>query len=364
MTKKGFVTDFMTIIIDNIITPYEIARYNEIAKVSGENLEVWFRKKSETNRNWRFLPKINFKYRFLDNKLFELIKLLHDNKNKIDRIIVCGWDCLIYLYAFWFCKRNRIRFTLWSGSTSYEKSWLRILTIPLVKFIVSLSDDYIAYGTRAKEYLIWLGAKAEKIKIFLNSIDVEFFHKQSIRLKKNESNLRKKYGIPKNGKVIIFAGQLIERKGIRELLDGFRQVTNSSITLVIAGTGALKPEIESYIRRHKNAKIRLLGFIEYNKLPEVYALSDALILPSREEVWGLVVNEALASGVPVLVSKFVGSSADLVDNNNGEIIKEISAEGIAETLNRFVKKKGKYIISPQLLRKMKNKTYVKDMFTN
>ena len=209
--------------------------------------------------------------------------------------------------------------------------------------------------------MIWLGAKENKIKIFLNSVDADYFHKESIKFKKNKLSLKEKYGIPKNDKVIVFVGQLIERKGIKELLQGFGNTANSSTTLVIAGEGALKPEIESYVKMHKNVKIRLLGFVEYNKLPEIYTLSDALILPSKEEVWGLVVNEALACGIPVLVSKFAGCSTDLIDKDNGEIIEEISEDGVTDILQKFSVRK-KYTISTQLLHKMKNTTYIRDNF--
>lgn len=354
----------MTIIIDNIITPYEIARYNEIDKVMRANLEVWFSKRREINRNWQYLPKINFKYRFLDNKLLNLIKLLHNNRNKIDRIIVCGWDSFIYLYAFLFCQKNKIRFTLWSGSTLYEKSWLRTLTLPLVKFIISQSNDFIAYGTRAKEYLIWLGAKEDKIKIFLNSVDADYFNREALQLKKNKLKLREKYNLPENDTVFIYVGQLIRRKGILELIHAFAKLSsiNKKIALIIVGEGELNKEIELFISKYPETKIKLVGYIQYNRLPEVYALSDALVLPSKEEIWGLVVNEALASEIPVLVSKFAGCSVDLINRDSGEIIEDISEDNIIAILRKFLVGK-KYVISSQLISKMRNTIYAKNNFT-
>lgn len=354
----------MTIIIDNIITPYEIARYNEVNKVLHSNLEVWFQKKTEINSYWTYFSEIKFKYRFLDKKsFFGVISLLNKYKNNIERVVCCGWDSFVYLYTFLFCQKNKIRLTLWSGSTIFEKSWRRTLFMPLVKFIVGRADDYIAYGVRAKEYLILLGAREGKIKIFLNSVDVDYFRKEALRLRKLRLDLREKYGIQKDDTVFIYVGQLIERKGIRELIHAFTKVSSlyKNISLAIVGEGRLKEEIASFVRKHLGIKIKLLGHLQYNKLPEAYALSDVLVLPSKEEVWGLVVNEALASGVPVLVSKFAGSSVDLVEKDNGEIIEEISEKGISDILNKFLRKR-KYTISSNILEKMKSEIYAKEIF--
>ena len=63
------------------------------------------------------------------------------------------------------------------------------------------------------------------------------------------------------------------------------------------------------------------------------------MLPSKEEVWGLVVNEALASGIPVIVSRFAGSSVDLIDEKNGEVINEITKDGVSDAINRYLQKR-------------------------
>lgn len=357
----------MTIIIDNIITPYEITRYNAINKVLNGDLEVWFRQESVDGIRKSNLPEPDFKYRILNNRFFkiDIISLLNRDKSKIKRVICCGWDSFVYLYAFCFCRINNIRFTLWSGSTFFEMSWQRKITYPLVKFIISRTDDYIAYGTRAKEYLLSLDAKSEKIKIFLNSVDVDYFYHNSRKIKKGKAKLKEKYLISTEDTIFLFAGQFIERKGIKELLSAFVKISEifPSVTLLLAGKGRLGSWIEQFIYEHPRIKIKLLGYIQYYKLPEIYSLSDVLVLPSKEEVWGLVVNEALASGIPVIVSHVAGSSADLIDENNGEIINEITEGGISDAIKRYMQKK-KYFISGYLLKKMKYARYAKYVFSD
>lgn len=356
--------DKITIIVDNIITPYGVSRYNEINKFLDGRFEVWFQAKTERDRNWKEFPQIYFKYRFLSNFLsipinFEIFKLMGDYKYKIKRVVCCGWDSLTYLYIFWFCKRNKVRCTLWSGSTAFEKTWRRSLFLPITKLIISWADDYIAYGRRAKEYLISLGAKHNKIKIFLNSIDVDYYQKESSRLKYTRTELRKKYNIQYKDKVIIYIGQLIERKGIKELVAAFANIARkrSDLTLILVGDGRLREDIAQIISGISWAKIQLVDFIQYSQLPELYAVSDVLILPSKQEVWGLVVNEALASNLPVIVSQFAGCSRDLVTEDNGVLIKDISSGGIGKAIEKFLGS-DKYFVSSSILERMRNKNYI------
>lgn len=353
-----------TIIIDNILTPYEVARYNEINKVLKNNLEVWFINKKETNRNWKEFPTIKFQYLILNKaiKLFELRDLLELERNRIERVVCSGWDSPVYYYALLFCKKNKIRFTLWSGSTQYEISWRRKLFSPLVNWIIRNSTDYIAHGTRAKEYLISLGADQKKIKIFLNSVDVDFFMKSAAKVKKIRSSLRIKHNISSTDFLFLYVGQLIDRKGIKELVRAFIKYTEikDNIKLLIVGDGPLKRDLQNIVISYNCKNIIFTGFIQYQKLPEIYAISDALILPSKEEVWGLVVNEALASGIPAVVSHFAGCSVDLITKDTGMTMQKITREDIIRTLDRFLQKK--YLVPETIIDKMRNAKYAYENF--
>lgn len=351
----------MTIIIDNIITAYAIARYNEINIQLKGDFQVWF---FNQDPGLKEMPKTYFKYQFFGGSpFFTCIQQLEKDKEEIDRIICCGWNSHFYLYAYFFCKKNSIRFTIWSGSTKYEKSYLRFLFNPFIRYLIRHTDDYIAYGTSASEYLQSLGAKKEKIKIFLNSVDVNYFISQAKLLKKNKIQLRRKYHLAVEDKIIIFVGQLIGRKGLKELLEAVKNISllYRNISLLIAGRGPLKNHVLKFIKTNPQVKIKYLGFVQYNQLPEVYNLSDALALPSKQEVWGLVVNEALSSGIPVLVSKYAGCGRDLVDWNNGIVIDEITAAGIEQAIKIFLKRKS-YSIDPNTILKMRNDLYAQKVF--
>lgn len=314
----------LTLIIDNLLTPYIVSRYNEINTVLDNNLEVWFQANGDVNRHWTSFPKIKFKYLILEDTPIRLkgedthtfhinsqvINLLREKKPYLKRVILCGWDSFAYLYTAWYCTTKGIPYTLWSGSTLFEQSWRRVLFWPVIKMVVSYAADYIVYGTRAKTFLQSLGAKSEKINVFYNSVDVNYFLTEAKKLVSKKEMIRKKFKLRAHHYVFLFVGQLIERKGIPELLKAFTflQEKRSDCSLLIVGNGILEKEIKNL----KVPNIRHLSHREYNQMPEVYAAADCLILPSKEEVWGLVVNEAMASSLPVIVSNRVGASEDMV----------------------------------------------------
>lgn len=320
------------LIIDNILTPYIIARYNAINTVLKGELEVWFQAKTDINRHWKDFPPIKFSYSFLEDRPIRIIgtdvatfhvnlgviDLLNRKQNQYKEVIICGWDSFTYWYTVFYCKLKHIPLTLWAGSTEYEKSWRRTVFMPIILLIVHSADAYFAYGTRAKKFLMQLGAQVSKIKIFINSVDIQYFVVQAKKYKNKKVALKKNFGIKNNDFVFLYNGQLIERKGILDLIEAFKKLhaVYGNTCLLIVGSGPLSESITP------DGAIHVVGHVEYSELPKYYAIADALILPSHEEVWGLVVNESLASGVPVIVSHVVGAAADLVrQGKNGYIFE-------------------------------------------
>lgn len=360
------------LIIHNIISPARIALFNELNdyyKKRGDEFKVLFLSESDKNRNWKNEFEIKFNYQILKNHAIRIgqkdlftffinlnIKKIL-NQNIPDKIICFGWDHLsAYISNVW-ARKNKKQFTLWCGSTKYEKSWRRTLFKPLVKYLLKRTNDFIVYGTRAKNYLMTFGVDKSKINIFFNSIDVDYFQNKIIKFTDiDRRNLKKIIGI-KTKKIILFNGQLIERKGIFNLLNAFKtyQEKDNDISLLIIGTGKEEEKIKRIIQRENVKNIFFTGFIPYKELYKYYAISDVLILPSKEEVWGLVVNEAMACGLPVITTRQTGSSVDLVEENrNGIIINTGTPKNIKEAIEKiFELKLNKKNNSLEIIKKIK-----------
>jgi glycosyltransferase involved in cell wall biosynthesis len=341
-----------TLLLINIVSNNNVHKVHNYQTANpGEAVKVIFCAHSEANRRWKLTEKPKFKYQILDSKAIQLkgadlftyfinpsIWGVLNNENP-GKVVVCGWDILSYQLAILWAKLHRKHLTIWSGSTAYETSWRRTVSLPLVKLFVFAANDYIAYGTRAKQYLKSLGADHKKITIIQNDVNGEYFKRQASRLRPKKKLLKKKFRLKSNNRYLIFVGQFIQRKGVLSLLETYRQLKPKfpNWGLILVGYGQLENQIREYIKMHTLSDTHLLGSIDQYKLPEAYAVSDILVLPSGEEVWGLVANEALHSGLKVVISSKCGASQDLAENKNVFIYNPDKATHLNRAVMRAIK---------------------------
>lgn len=342
-----------TIILCNIISNNTVHRFNSFIALHKRELGqvlVLFCAETEANRRWRLKEKTKFKFRvlpsisirlegrdlftyFINPTIFSVLERFNP-----DRVVVCGWDQFAYQCTFIWAKFRQKQITLWSGSTVNERSWRRqLMTLP-VRALVGVADDYIAYGQRAKEYLLSLGAKPKKIEIFINDVNGTYFREKAKILRRKKRLLLLKHGIATR-KNLIYVGQLIERKGINDLLMAYQKVLprHSDWGLIIVGYGQLETKLKEQAWSHNLQNVYFLGPVDQYDLPSFYVLADVLVLPSHEEVWGLVVNEALHSGLKVVASDRCGCVPDLIKpGKNGYSFKAGDVGSLTKALKQVL----------------------------
>jgi len=142
-----------------------------------------------------------------------------------------------------------------------------------------------------------------------------------------------------SGVNLSFVGQLIERKRVGLLVESLHRAQCRNWSLSIIGDGKEKPTLEELVCRLKlNEYVHFMGVLDNRSTRRQLAASDVLILPSRWDGWGAVVNEALMSGVPVICSDYCGS-ADLIQNGfNGEVFRCDSVASLREALQKWISK--------------------------
>lgn len=149
--------------------------------------------------------------------------------------------------------------------------------------------------------------------------------------------LRTQLGI--KGIMILFVGQLIPRKGVRELLnawDTFKKTNNEACTLVYVGSGPQEQELRDIIKSRHIPDIVLTGAIDYDHIAPYYKIADCFIIPTLEDNWSLVVPEAMACGLPIATSIYNGCYPELVHPNNGWIFDPLKQESIINVLNQII----------------------------
>ncbi|MBL8208807.1 MAG: glycosyltransferase family 4 protein, partial [Blastocatellia bacterium] len=143
---------------------------------------------------------------------------------------------------------------------------------------------------------------------------------------------------PDDKTVFLFVGRLVERKNVRLILQAARRLDAERFAVVIAGSGEQFDELKSLVADQTN--VHFLGNVAPADLPAVYAMADALVLPARDEPWGLVINEAMACGLAIIAHEHCGAAIDLVGEGNGFKLASFSAEELAQAMNRLIQNPG------------------------
>lgn len=362
------------ILIHNIINPTRTPLFNEMYDFLNEkwySFKVLFNTQNESNRKWNLdeeIKKQRFSYEILKSKHIHL-KVSWDNFyfhfnfdlwKVLDReqpdIIIHAWrSSLSARTSQIWCKKNNKRYVLWNESSKYEQSLKRKLTLPIVRLLVRRSDCFLSFWTRASEYLAILWANKNKICQIYNTVDIDYFVKESERLKPHKEKLKEKYWI-KTKNVLLFVWQLIERKWVYEILEWFKsfQEENNDWSLVFVWWWQEKEKMEQIIREQNIQNVFFPWFFQKDKISELYTIADIFTLPSREEVRWLVINEAMCFWLPIITAYQVWASVDLVKEwENWYIMKENTWKEFEKWL--------KFILSNNLIKNNKSRDFI-DLF--
>jgi glycosyltransferase involved in cell wall biosynthesis len=200
---------------------------------------------------------------------------------------------------------------------AWELSDRRGHVVTLAKKIIHRNIDavFIPAPSHAPYYLK-MGFPKERIFYGVDAVDNNFFEIYAENFRRQSDALRRELNLPT--KYFLFVGRFIQRKGIKTLLDAYRQyrklVSKEKWGLVLVGEGDERKQHEDAMKEFP--EVKFVGSQFGEDLCRYYALATAFVLPSELETWGLVVNEAMASGLPVLVSKGCGAGLQLVEEGN------------------------------------------------
>lgn len=274
---------------------------------------------------------------------------------------LASWAILFY------CKLKGIKTVLSNESTAGDHQRDK-LKEAIKSFIIKQFDGYFNFGTLSKNYLLTLGAKPQKMLVNRNCVDntaLKNIYEQHFH---NRLLSQKRFGVaPQN---FIFVGRLIDYKNLLNFLDSFAEAQNQIKTdwgLIILGDGEQKEVLKNLVEDKKIRNVSFQSGVSWQQVPEYLALSDVLVLPSYSEPWGLVVNEAMACGLPVLVSEKCGCAIDLVRNGeNGYTFSPHNKSEMKNLLLKFMNNtqnlQAMGIVSQQIIQEYSPKNVAKEMY--
>jgi 1,2-diacylglycerol 3-alpha-glucosyltransferase len=245
-----------------------------------------------------------------------------------DVVAVNGWNNFGSLIAANCCLRRRIPMVVMSESSRQDESrtwWKEAIK----RRIAGLYSAALVGGQRHVEYLVELGMPRERIFTGYDVVDNEYFRQKAEEVRSQRSEVRQKYALPEN--YFLASARFVEKKNLSKLIEAYAEYSRGSEIrsqksevsnnkapwdLVVLGDGPVKADLCRLISDLRlNEHMHLPGFEPYNELPVYYALANAFVHASTTEQWGLVVNEAIASGLPVIVSDRCGCVPELINGN-------------------------------------------------
>jgi glycosyltransferase involved in cell wall biosynthesis len=252
-----------------------------------------------------------------------------------DAILIFGWSYWGHLQVIRYFKgKIPVYFRGDSHLLNEQKGFKQLFRRNWLKWVYRHVDFAFYVGTNNKAYFEVHGLKEGQLRWAPHAIDNLRFQQDYPAQSQQALAWRRSLGIPNEALVFLFVGKFDAVKNPQLFLDAFLKSGLENAHLIFVGNGTLEQEVKE--RAKENAHIHFLPFQNQSQMPIIYRLGQVYVLCSKSETWGLAVNEAMACGLPVVVSNKVGCAIDLVvPGENGYIFESGNVSALVEVLQRI-----------------------------
>lgn len=325
----NFFIDFRNPLFEKLNKKFDLTMLmtREILKTDENMFQINYRQRPK-NLGYKifphstFLSKYSISFGLIPYLLFKNYSLVISTDQHVSET---------YL-AFFISKLRRKKFVIWSETFDWKRAPRARLLEPLVKLISKHADACVAVGIKSREYFIKKGASQNKIFIAPDTAN-----RYTIKKRVNDHDL-------KNKKIILYLSRIVPYKGLDILIKSFakieKEVKNSF--LLIGGKGSFEQEAKNLAKNLGIKNIKFLGPVDKEHIGFYYSICEVFVLPSTfrdydAECWGLVLNEAMAFGKPIISTDAVGGAYDLInDGINGFMVKHGNIEQLYNALKRVL----------------------------
>lgn len=260
-------------------------------------------------------------------------------RERYDGVIVMGWGSVTAWLTFIACRALNIPFYL-NGDNSFiedpptAKGRVRKA---MLRWLFARASGFLLMGTMNGDFYRYFGSDPARFFLVPYAIDNRRFYEGSRMTNAQRASCRSELGIDPDAVVILFSGKLVSRKRPLHALQALERMRHrEEATLVFMGDGEERGMLESYAEQRGLRNVRFVGFVNQARMPLVYGASDVLVLPSTYDPRGTVVNEAMACGLPVVISDRVGiwGAGDIVrEGENGFVVPVGDVDRLAQVLD-------------------------------
>lgn len=310
--------------VTNMPAPYRLPIFDLLGEIY--ELDVYFLLGKNNWRNWNLENKYRtWNYYFLNLrtvvfKEFEFIVglgLKIKNLSEYDVVILGSWENPVYLRLMRKAKKmNIVVLPIYESHTKSQKFKTGIVAVIRANFFKK-ANFIVTFGPASTRAVCEMGIEKKVILELFNLVDNFWF----------QTSLNRNLGTLKIGHTFLFIGQLIERKNIQTAIYAFAHIAGINDKFKIVGEGPQLRLLETLVQELKiERQVDFMGYRDQSELIKIFNDSHTLVLPSKTEVWGLVVNEALACGLHAVVSDQAGISESI----NGQRGVYITSTGVTE----------------------------------
>ena len=323
--------------ITNYAAPYRVRFFDELGKNMDVTVLFSDRVEEQKNRSAQWFENGEGGFRqiqltrragsFLGENL--CLDVLDWLRKPFDKIVLCGYSSPTTMLAMAYLRLKKIPFFIEvDGGLIREESHLKHA---FKKLLVGSASHWIGSGHYTKRYLIHYGAQEDKISSYPFSSLQEKDIQDRILSVQEKSRLRSELGI-REEKMVLAIGQFIPRKGFDILLQAASELQPDVGIYIIGGEpGQEYLELQQKLGLNN---VHFLGFQKKQDLAQYYMAADLFVLPTREDIWGLVINEAMAYGLPVITTDKCVAGLELVEEGvNGHLVPVEDPHILAQKMN-------------------------------
>ena len=256
-------------------------------------------------------------------------------------VVVSGWSTFASQAAIGWCRAKGVPYVLLveSHDLGPRAGWRQAIKRAVVPRLLRRAAGVLTVGTAARDSVVERGADPARVQVFANTVDVATWATRADRLRARRAELRGALGAREEDVTVLFVGRLAPEKGLDTLIRAAAE--DDRLLVLVAGDGAERAALARL-----GGRVRFLGDLREERLAEAYVAADVFALLSLHEPWGVVVNEAGASGLPLVLSDRVGAAYDLLhDGENGILVPADDVDATATALRRLAD-------DPELRRRM------------
>jgi len=322
-------------------TPYRSPLLDRVAAQDGIDLTVIYAARTVAGRTWQVEPE--HEAVFLDGVSVPGMRgiLRHDypvtpgiwgalGRARPDCVVVSGWSTFASQAALGWCRVHRVPYVLLveSHDSGPKAGWRRHVKRTVVPPVVRGASSVLVTGSLAGESVVALGADPARVRAFANTVDVAAYGERADALTPGRDELRAGLGLAADEVAVVFVGRLAPEKGLDTLLYA---AAEAGRPLILVGDGPERARLES-----TGGRVTITGDRPWESVVEAYVAADVFALLSTHEPWGVVVNEAAACGLPLVLSDRVGAARDLLrDGQNGFLVRAGDVAGAFDAFRRL-----------------------------